>query len=240
MTTKIEAINSAYSQIRISGLTVQPTPEDVSTALWRLEDMMAELEDTRNICVGYNFEEAPDPNSETGVKRGYQHMIATNLGIRLIPDFNKQVPQTLMAQASQAMSGVSGAVAAENIRQVQYPNRMPRGSGSTQRFNRWQRFYREAALPTNDCESNYMAVGDINDYQESFSAYLAGETIASFTIEVSDGLDLISSSNTDDVVSYRIEAKDNATTGIFQTVDITITTGSGRINLRTIEFGISS
>ena len=123
MTTKVDIINGAYTQMRISGLTVDPTPEDVEVALDRLEDMCAELEDSRNICIGYNFEEQPDPNSLTDTKRKYSHMLKTNLAMRLLHDFGKVPPPTLANQASQSLSTASSAVAAENARGVQYTRR---------------------------------------------------------------------------------------------------------------------
>lgn len=239
MTTKIEHINNAYSQLRISGLTVNPTPADVSTALERLEDMMAEFEDGRNLCVNYNFEENPDPGTESGVKRSINHMIATNLGVRLVPDFNKAVPQILFAQASQSYSSVSAIVAAQNIRQVQAPSTMPRGSGNTLRYNRWQRFNKSAELAPNDCSTNILGTGEINDYIESFADYLGTETIASYTITASNGLTIISDSNTDTAVSYRVQGEDTSTLGSYQTVLISITTSSGRIEDRTIDFEVS-
>lgn len=240
MATKIEIVNSAYSQLRISGLTVQPTPEDIETAMWRLEDMMAELEENRNICVGYNFEENPDQNTESGVRRAHHHMMATNLAVRLIPDFNKAENPRLAAQASQSLATTSSAVAAQNIREIQYPRRQARGSGNTLRFNRWQRFYRPEYLPPNECETKRMTEGDINDYEESFEGYLAGETIASFTITESDGLTIQSSSNNDNIVSYRVKAEDVSSSGSAQSVTIVVTTSTGRITTRVIEFEVSS
>ena len=58
MTTKIELINQAYSLIRISGITLDPSGEDISLALDRLETMAAEFYG-RNIKTDYNFEEKP-------------------------------------------------------------------------------------------------------------------------------------------------------------------------------------
>lgn len=237
MTDKATTINSAYSQMRISGLTVIPTPEDQELALFRLESMMAEFE-LRNICLHYNFEETPDPATDTGVVHGASHMMQTNLAIRLIADFNKVVPATLNQQAMQSLSTVSGWVALTNLRQVQAPRRMARGSGNTLRFNRWTRFERPTILPPNDCENNKMFADDIQDYVESFHAYLIGETIASFTIKATNGLTLQSSSSNDETVSYRILAVDSATSGTFQQVTIIVTTSAGRIESRLIDFEI--
>lgn len=241
MSLKIDRINGAYSQLRISGLTVQPTPEDLELALDRLESMMAELEG-RNIGVGYNFEEQPDPNSPSNVSREFYQMIDTNLAIRMIPDFNKPVPQTLMLQATQSLSNASGRVAANLVQEVRYPSRQPRGSGNTLRYNRWNRFYREGANAPTESATNQMFIGDINDYVESWESYLAdGEAISSYVIDADKGFDLVSDSQVgDSQINYRIEALDTVGTGSFQQVKITVTTDGGRKNTRIISFELSS
>ena len=243
MTTKVQIVNDAYSQLRISGLTVQPGAEDTELALHRLDTMMAELS-ARNICTNYNQElgygTPPDANSLTNVPVSYWHMMATNLAIRLVPDFNKAIPPNLQAQASQALSLASAQSAADNIREVDYPRRMPRGSGNTLRFNRWQRYQRPNELPPNDCATNQVTIGDINDYTESFVSYLNdAETIASFTIEVDDGLTIQSSSNDDPLISYRIKVDDNSSNGVWQQVKIIVTTSDGRIETRLINFDVT-
>ncbi len=137
-TKKIDIINGAFSQMRISGLTVDPGPEDVAVALDRLEDMASEWL-SRNVNVGYYFEDDPDPDSIFGVDRAYKQAFETNLAVNLIPDFNKDVPQVLFARATASYSTMSSSIA--QVCETQYPSRMPRGSGNTFRYNRWRRFY---------------------------------------------------------------------------------------------------
>lgn len=238
--TKIAFIQGAYSQMRISGLTIDPSSEDITTALKRLENLAAEL-DARNICTGYNIEISPNPNDLTNVDQKFWHMFETNLAVRLIPDFGKQVPQTLFTQATQSLSTASSIVAAENIRQVEYPRRMARGSGNDLRFNRWQRFQRPDRLPPNECATNVLLISDINDYEESFESYLgATEDIASFTISADPGLKLISSSNASPLIKYRVESIDNVGDGRWQQVKIVVTTDLGRITTRLINFEVLS
>lgn len=234
MDSKIDLIQGAYSQMRISGLTVTPTPEDIGLALIRLEDMMEEL-NGRGLCLGYNFEQTPDPASSSGLERKFRHMAQTNLAVRAIPDFNKKVPQILMAQAAQSYSAVSGMVALENIRPVQPPDRMPVGSGHRYR-SRYQRYFRPEPPAPNDCGTTRMVVDEVNDFTEDFGGYLEGETIASYTIDSTDGITTSNDSNTDTVVSYRVTAVTAATT--HHHVRITITTSSSRIEVRLIDFEI--
>lgn len=239
MTTKIDRINSAYSRLRISGLTVQPSPDDIVLSLNRLEEMMYEFEYTRNMCMDYNFEEFPDPNSLTNVIAPFWSMIDTNLAVRLAPDFGKVVPIELMRQASGAYSSTSGAIAVRNQNELQYPRRMPLGSGNNYRFNRFQRFQHPGRLPPNECATHKMLVGEINDYQESFRAYLKStETIDSYTIVSDVSLIIVSSANADPYIDYRIQANQLSTQGTWQQVKITITTNLGRVETRLINFEI--
>lgn len=238
MSTKIDIINGAYTQLRISGLTVDPTPEDLELALDRLEDMMAELT-ARNICTHYAFELTPDPNTDTQVDRKYNQMMKTNLALRLV-DFGKAIPPELFAQATQSLSTASSISSSENAQEVQYPVRMPRGSGNSRRNNRWRRFQNPSQLPPNECATNKMLQTEVNDYQEDFSAYLGTESITSYTMVVDPGLTLVSSSNDTPLINYRIQAGDQNTQGIWQQVKITITTSSGRKEIRLINFEIDS
>jgi hypothetical protein len=231
---KVDRINAAYSKLRISGVTVDPTPEDLELALQELENMMHEI----NISIGYNFEDEPDPNSPLGVDRKYWNMINTNLAVRLIADFNKAVPPTLIAQASQSMSSALSYAAADRVRQVQYPSRMPLGSGNTTRFGRWYRFSHPVQLPPNDKDTVIVQPGDVSNYRADFSAYLGEDVIDSFEIEATDGLTVNSSSNDSPVINYRITVAEGAQ--VWQQVKITITTDTGRIDYRLVNFEVQA
>jgi len=236
MTTKSRIVNSAYAQMRISGLTVDPTPEDLELALDRLEDMCAELEGN-NLCLHYNFEDTPDPATKTGVDKKFNHMLKTNLAIRLLADFGKMPPISLVAQANQSVSRASGMVAAENLRQVQPSRRMPRGSGH--RYNRFRRFQIPANLPPNECSTNQLTVGEIQDYEEDFQTWLGAETISSFTISSDSRLTVSNSTNNDPLISYRVEALAGDSSGDWQQVKITVVSSGGREEIRLINFQLS-
>ena len=240
MKTKVDIINDAYSQLRISGLTVNPTPEDIAVAQDRLENMMYQFE-ARNVIGNYTFEDDPDLNTIIHVDPAHYHTMATNLAVRLIPDFNKAVPPTLMAQASQSLSTSSGISANELMRQVPYPSRQARGSGNTLRYNRWQRFYRIEEFSPPEVTTNFIFIGDVNDYTESFESYLMlNETIASYDITADPRLTLGANSQDGNSIDYRISAVDNAQIGSFQQVRIIVTTSTDRKETRLINFQIVS
>ena len=128
---KIDIIKTAYEHLRISGITVNASPEDIVLALDILESMMAEL-NSRNICPDYRFSEDGDPNDDAGVELWAKHGIATNLAVRLTPAFGKQPNPVLAMQANQSMSNLSARSA--QVREVPHSNRMLRGSGNTLRY----------------------------------------------------------------------------------------------------------
>jgi hypothetical protein len=70
VTTKADLINGAYSLMRISGLTVDPSGADLTLALTRLENMAAEFEG-RNIITDYNFEQNPQTGSKHNLERKF-------------------------------------------------------------------------------------------------------------------------------------------------------------------------
>jgi hypothetical protein len=234
---KIDAINGAYSQLRISGLTSHPTPEELETALDRLEAMAAEWEGS-GICAGYNFEDLPDPNSNTNVGRQFKQAFETNLALRLSPDFGIQLLPSLATQAASSLSNLATLSGANRLNQVVYPDRMARGSGNTLRYNRWRRFYRQTN-PVNSCTTNTLYIGDINNYVEHFDAYLDtdnNEVIDSFTIDASSGISIESSSNDDADVNYTVKAT-GANSSTCQ-VTIIMVTDLGRETTRIINFEV--
>lgn len=227
---KNDIIVGAYSQLRISGITRSPTPEDLELALDRLEDMAAEFNET--MPVGYNFEDTPDPNSAAGIKRALSQAFKTNLAVRLIPDFNKDVSPVLLAQASQSLSFMASQSAMQRIQRVQYPERQPLGSGNT-RWTRWANFYRvNGEIPSNSANSS-MFMGDIQDFVEHYDAYLGDtETISSFSLVVDTGLTVISSSNATPDIHYRLQADSTNNASDVLQVTLIVTTDTGRIETR--------
>ena len=242
MSTKIQTINNAYSQLRISGLTVSPSPSDLVLALNTLESMMAELYSQWNLNINYNFEATPNVNSQTGVELSYQYMMDTNLAVRLIAPFNKQVPPTLVQQASQALSNAIGRVAADNMRQIQPSRAMPAGSGNTYRGVFWNRYATPVALPPVAPSTNYITQGETLTYFEDFSAFLGTATISSFTIVCDPLLTIDTSANATPRITYTITAPASPTEtyGPYQLVMITITDSLGRVEIRVINFGVTT
>lgn len=235
---KGDLINRAYFQLRISGLTLNPSPEENQLALDRLESTMAEFR-ARNICVDYAFENTPDLNTPHNIERDYWFSIEAVLAFRLCADFGKTPPPTLVALHSSSVSFLHSATS--KVREIQYPSRHPRGSGNSRR-NLFRRFYHKIAEVPLECASVTMSIDDIDNFVENFNAYLvSGETIASYTIEANTGLTIVSDSLSSPNVLYQIEAVGGSSTDqseSFLQVKIVATTSAGRIETRLINFEI--
>jgi hypothetical protein len=242
MTTKYEVIQQAYQEIRISGITVIPRPSDEALALVRLENMMAEFFGNLNFDVHYNFENVPNLNSVTNVTRNFVSMMAYNLAVRLIPAFNKQVPPILYDLASTAFSSSLGAVKLLQLRQVQPSRSMPRGSGNTNQNLGWNRFSIPLELPPTMPGNQEIFVGEIQDYSENYSAWLGLNTIASFTLEVDPRLTIIASAISVSDITYTLSAPSGSgpATGPWQLVKITVTDSAGRVDIRLINFEVTT
>jgi hypothetical protein len=239
---KIDLISGAYSKLRISGLTVIPSPEDTELALILLESMLDEYE-ARNICVNYKFEDEPDENSPSGVARKYWDAIKCNLAVRLIPDFGKgQRPDpVLITQGNAALSFLSSNTAL--VRQVQAPSRMPLGAGN-RRYGRrgWSNYNIPVPEAPLNCETIKMIIGNVDDFVEHFDSYLnSGEDIDTYTIEADTGLTIVSDSNSSTDVLYRIKADGNSGTKSDSSLQlkIVVTTTDTRVVTRLINFELT-
>jgi hypothetical protein len=235
--TKGDIIMDAFEEIRISGLTIQASPNENERGLNKLESMAAEWE-SRNICAGYNFTEQPDPSDPSNIQLSAKQAFVTNLATRMITSFGKEMPNVLAVQAMQSLSGLSSAVAM--IRQVQAPNRMPRGSGNTLRYNRWQKFNQPAVLAPQNCTTETLLIGNVNDFFADWTQYLSStEDLASYTLSASSGVEVLTQSLASPRVNFRAKGVSLTTIDAeesFATVSITVTTTDGRVDTKVINF----
>jgi hypothetical protein len=234
---KLDVINDAYAELRISGLTVAPTAPDMVLALTRLETMMAEWFGNRNINVGYNFEASPTFAAYTNVALNYYNTMVTNLAVRLLAAFGMDIPQALAMNASQSISGTLGQTALQNARMVQPSRRMPVGNGNSFRGYFWNRFSIPVETPPPVSETNNIIQGEIQDKYEDFSSWLGANTIASYAIQSTPLLETSDDEISGSRINYRVAAPvANSGGGPWQIVLITVTDSVGRINIRPVDY----
>ena len=234
--TKSDLINGAYSRMRISGLTRIPDGSDIMTALERLESMAAIWEPL--FCTGYAFEDEPDPGTLHNLDRRYWSAYESNLAILLLADFGKDPLPSLVSEAGGTYAALAGSAAVKQ--QTQYPNRQPIGSGNTNRYVPFRRYYPATGQTPTDCEvTHQMIVNDIDIFTESFESYLRqSEDVVSYTIASSSPSKLVVSDDslTTPDITYTVTAPDAA--GTFA-VKIIATTNLGRKITRKLYFVIS-
>ena len=236
--TKADVINSAFEDLRISGLTTSPTADENEGALFRLEEFMHDLH-SQNVRTDYNFEEDPNTASLSLLRPDCMRMAHLNLAMILVPSYNKIIPPELKLQANGSLARVSATSAKFALRKVRAPRRSARGGGNTLRFNRWQRYMPDLAETPSTAATNYMNGGQINDYTQDFSSYLyKDEIITSYQIAHTRDMTLVKSSNNGQVISYTMEAHLRSTlsnTG-YQWIKILVETSDGRRDTLKVNF----
>ena len=230
--TNIELVNRAFQAIRISGLTTDAVPEESSMALSMLEDMMREL-DSRNICTGYIYADEIDPNEESGIPPYANNAASMNLASRIINFFGREVPVGIAKMATGGIDNWSSRTA--KVNKISPPANQPRGSGSTLRFPNWNRYYGNLVSAPLECSTLDLGVGDTNFFTVDFVSYLdEGETIDSYEVEISRGIDILSITQIG--TAFEIKAQ-----GLFigySPVNLIITTSLTRVNNEVINFNI--
>jgi hypothetical protein len=183
--TKGEIVAAAFRKAGISGITSQPTGDELAGAVETLEDMMRELE-SKNACSTYAFEDEPCLSTESNLEQKWYHAVQSRLAVLLCSDFGIQPSPTLTAQARQAWTSMIGKMT--KPRQIGQTRRMPRGSGNTFRSPTWVRYYHgETNAPIN-CDTINIKVDEVYPATIDFSGYLAtGEVIQSFIIKDNSG-----------------------------------------------------
>jgi hypothetical protein len=231
--TKIQHVNRAFEWLVISGITSKPSAEENAIGLSVLEDMMNEFK-SRNICSSYVFEDEPNPNTDSEIDDAYNNATGACLAVRLANMYGKEAPMTLQRQATQALSNWSATTSKTN--QIQPSRRQPRGSGNTFRFSNWTRYYRSGNPAPISCTTFDLKVGETDFFGVDFTPYLLeGATITSFTVDSTNGINVIQSVQDGNIINLECKGADAG----YQTVTITVTTSTGRINPETINFNIT-
>ena len=200
--------------------------------------MMYELEEARNICCSYNFTDCPDTGDEHGMLPALFEPISNILCIRVLQDYGVSPTEALLTSANSGITSLGNLTF--QLRETQYPRRMPRGSGSSLRYNRWNRFFRPAQRVPLICTSERMVDGEVNDFSYDFNSYLRrNEDIESFTIVHTGGLIVLSSSEENGFIHYRIRAMSPTENEGLEQLRIKITTTTERVEERLVNFEVT-
>lgn len=231
MKTKAEIINDAFSMLLMTGVTVSATPADAALAFNRLNDLMAELE-SRNMQTGYTSLD-DDINSESGLQPWMNYAVSSALALRICSDFGLEVPPSLAALSSSAMNNLSARLA--RVQEVQYPSRMPVGSG--QRWlGRFRDHYGQAAQYPNNGATQTAVQYSSGQYKIDFTPYLqVDENLTGFTQTATSGINVTSSYFDGNIVTLEIQFQ----ASVIGQVNIVATGDKGSAVPRSLDFNIN-
>lgn len=128
--TKRQYINEAFTEIGLANYTFDMQPEQYTSALRRLDAMMADWYE-RGILLGYPLPLNPDDSDldeMTGVPDRANDAIVTNLAVRIAPSYGKNVMPQTMTTARGALNTL--LVRAATPGAMQYPTQTPAGAGN--------------------------------------------------------------------------------------------------------------
>lgn len=226
--TKSQILSDCFTELRISGITVQADNKDIELGLYRLEDFMSELP----FNIGYNFESVPQPNTYSGIPAYANFAIASGLALRLAPAYGK-MPETLMRQASAAMSMLSNKVCRPG--RVSYPTRQPLGMGN-RRHHYYHQFMPATISAPNSPSTYQLNIKDqVVNQSVDFSEYLQPlETILTYSLKSSDGVSLSSIVVDGSTISFTVLSSQWG----YQQAAFTVTGSLGTTVTRTLDFNV--
>ena len=227
--TKGDIVNEALTKMAISGITAPPQVSDIATLIQRLEIMMYRLQGD-NLELGYNFTQLPSPSDFHRMKFVAFDGISSLLAYNTLSDYSLPIPATLDRACSAAMSTLVGWDLKNKLQQVQYPRRMPIGSGNTVKLLRHRRYNpQQVPNPINDEDQLEIGYGEVNTFLQDYTdEFRFGEEILFIAVEASSALTYFEVSRTPLCIEFRLTAARSSENPI-EWVEFTVTTTQGRV-----------
>jgi hypothetical protein len=128
--TKRQFVTQAFEEIGLASYVFDLTPEQLQSALQRLDTMMAAW-NALGIRLAYPLPSNPqdsDLDEQTNVPDSSIEAIYTNLAIKLAPSYGKQVMPDTKTTAKESYNTLLSIAAMPN--QQQMPGSMPSGAGN--------------------------------------------------------------------------------------------------------------
>ncbi|CAM0101467.1 hypothetical protein PODOV084v1_p0003 [Vibrio phage 340E47.2] len=171
--TKGKIIDGAYALLRISGQTVDPTPDEVALALDVADGFAGQLKGD-GLDVQWNMpaeygDSTPDDNS--GLIIEYVEPFKKLLALELLNYFGKPIPPIVAETARQGHNVLCKLLVCIPV--AQNPATLPIGSGNEFDY-RDNKFFQEP--PPNE-DALYVFLGDILNYEYDFNQWLVDEEL---------------------------------------------------------------
>lgn len=149
-TTKRTLVLMAFEEVGMPGYEFDATPEEIMSAIRRLDAMMREWK-VAKIDLGYNFPAIlgqSDPDDESLVPDFAVTAIAAGLGEKIAPGMGKTLSPA--QKRAGALAKVTLQAALARIPLMRRPSTTPRGSGNKRWF--WRSPFIHDPRPDDDCE----------------------------------------------------------------------------------------
>jgi hypothetical protein len=150
MIRKIDLVNRAYSKLRISGLTVSASPEEVTAALNRLDDFVLGIQWN----IGYIQPEVygeSDSNDDSGLTNDIVNAVTTLLAEQLAPDFGEKKISIVSSQLFQKMVSDANQTLSRKFVEIEgakFPTGLPIGIANEYPNNLNRSFFYEGDSPS--------------------------------------------------------------------------------------------
>ncbi len=238
MILKIDIVLAAYEELRISGLTSEPNPKEVESAIRRLDNMMLGWKN-KNLCLSYIRSESYsdiDPNQDSGINDTDMFAIVANLAKNLCAMFGKICHQQTMIDAKEGYDNLFSAVVPERESDPYMPLGSGRPFGNT--FAWRYKYQGDDKNAPDNCATFDLKVGQTDIFSVDFTRYLLNDnTIDSYVIDDGEGVSISDDQESDGVITFKAEGL----TAGFSPIKITITsTPSGRVDPETINFNVTA
>lgn len=128
--TKRQFVTQAFEEIGLAAYVFDLTPEQLESALRRLDSMMASW-NAKGVRLGYPIPSSPQDSNldeETNVPDSANEAIYLNLSIRLAPGFGKVVSTEAKSVAKMSYDTLLSRAAFPP--EMQLPGTMPSGAGN--------------------------------------------------------------------------------------------------------------
>ena len=199
--TKGALVNGAYTTLLISGITVNPTADDISKALSYADDIAGQMREN-GLDIGWQYPSTyggSTQNDTSGLSFATAGAFKKILAVELLPAFAKQITPELLKLYNDAMRTIEKYCV--SVPEAQFPGTLPIGSGSEYGISDNKFSY----TPAVNNDAIYVYKDDVLNVDYDFSTWLIDSSLSTVTWTAENSnLTIASESATTTVASAQV------------------------------------
>lgn len=219
-------IKDALQSILVQASEQPIEANEFQTSIRYLNRMMA-----KRPYSGLGFTDVVNPSDPITIDPSAIDGVIFNLGLALAPQYDISPSPLLVLQAREALKDIRKITV--QVRPTQFPGTMPVGSGNRDRWAWYQDFHfypRPLDIPE---DAQELKVNEIDSFSVDFTNYLLdGATITSFTVTPNENIEILSSAESDGVVTFSAKGLKHG----HGKVCVDVVTSTGRQNPEQVDF----